>query len=78
MGQTITFFPEGNAECIFLELDNGKRMLMDYANMHSNESKYTDLTESLKDIDTFDVVMFTHRTMTMSRGRRTFSVLTMR
>ncbi len=60
MGQTITFFPEGNAECIFLELDNGKRMLMDYANMHSNESKYTDLTESLKDIDTFDVVMFTH------------------
>lgn len=49
MGQTITFFPEGNAECIFLELDNGKRMLMDYANMHSNESKYTDLTESLKD-----------------------------
>lgn len=60
MGQTITFFPEGNAECVFLELDNGKRMLMDYANMHSNDSRYTDLTESLKDIDTLDVVMFTH------------------
>lgn len=29
MGQTITFFPEGNAECIFLELDNGKRMLIE-------------------------------------------------
>lgn len=60
MGQTITFFPEGNAECAFLELDNGKRMLMDYANMHSSDLRYTDLTESLKDIDTFDVVMFTH------------------
>lgn len=60
MGQTITFFPEGNAECVFLELDNRKRMLMDYANMHSSDSRYTDLTESFKDIDTFDVVMFTH------------------
>lgn len=60
MGQTITFFPEGNAECIFLELDNGKRMLMDYANMHSSDSRYTDLTESLKESNTFDVVMFIH------------------
>ena len=60
MGQTITFFPEGNAECVFLELDNEKRMLMDYANMHSSDPRYTDLTESFKDIDTFDVVMFTH------------------
>lgn len=60
MSQTITFFPEGNAECVFLELNNGKRMLMDYANMHSDDSRYTDLTESLKNIDKFDVVMFTH------------------
>lgn len=60
MGQTITFFPEGNAECVLLELNNGKRMLMDYANMHSSDSRYTDLTESLKNVDTFDVVMFTH------------------
>ena len=37
-----------------------KRMLMDYANMHSSDSRYTDLTESLKNVDTFDVVMFTH------------------
>lgn len=59
-GPAITFFPEGNAECVFLELDNGKLMLMDYANMHGSDSRYTDLTESLKDIDTFDAVMFTH------------------
>lgn len=43
MGQTITFFPEGNAECVLLELNNGKRMLMDFANMHSNDPRYTDL-----------------------------------
>lgn len=28
--------------------------------MHSSDSRYTDLADSLKDIDTFDVVMFTH------------------
>lgn len=60
MGQTITFFPEGNAECVFLELDNGKRMLMDYANMHSGDPRYADLTTSFEDIDSFDIVMFTH------------------
>lgn len=60
MGQKITFFPEGNAECVLLELENGKRMLMDYANMHSGDSRYTDLAISLTDIDAFDVVMFTH------------------
>lgn len=60
MGQIITFFPEGNAECILLELENGKRMLMDYANMHSSDSRYADLVTSMKDIDSFDVVMFTH------------------
>lgn len=60
MSQTITFFPEGNAECVLLELKNGKRMLMDYANMHSSDPRYNDLTTSLKNIDSFDVVMFTH------------------
>lgn len=60
MGQTITFFPEGNAECVLLELENGKRMLMDYANMHSGDPRYTDLTASFEGIDSFDVVMFTH------------------
>lgn len=60
MARQLHFFQMGNAECVFLKLDNGKRMLMDYANMHNNDSRYTDLAESLKDIDTFDVVMFTH------------------
>lgn len=60
MSQSISFYPEGNAECILLELGNGKRMLMDFANMHNNDSRYTDLVDSFDDIESFDVVMFTH------------------
>ena len=60
MSQSITFYPEGNAECVLLELDNGKRMLMDYANMHGGDSRYIDLADSFDGIDSFDVVMFTH------------------
>ena len=60
MNQTITFYPEGNAECILLELSNGRRMLMDYANMYSNDNRYTDLTNTFHNIKAFEVVMFTH------------------
>lgn len=60
MSQLISFYPEGNAECVLLELGNGKRMLMDYANMHDSDSRYIDLAESFEDIESFDVVMFTH------------------
>lgn len=60
MSQSISFYPEGNAECVLLELGNGKRMLMDYANMHSDDSRYVDLADSFDNVDLFDVVMFTH------------------
>lgn len=60
MSQTITFYPEGNAECILLELSNNKRMLMDYANMHSADYRYSDLSTSFENIESFDVVMFSH------------------
>jgi len=60
MSQSITFYPEGNAECILLELGNNKRMLLDYANMHTNDPRYTNLITSFADIKSFDVVMFSH------------------
>lgn len=60
MGQSITFYPEGNAECVLLELSNGKRMLMDYADMHNKDDRYANLPRLFADIDTFDVVMFSH------------------
>lgn len=60
MSQSITFYPEGNAECVLLELGNGKRILMDYANMHTGESGYINLATEFADIDSFDVVMLSH------------------
>lgn len=60
MSHSIIFYPEGNAECVLLELDNGARMLMDYANMHESDSRYTDLANAFDGIESFDVVMFTH------------------
>lgn len=60
MSQTITFYPEGNAECILLNLANDKRMLLDYANMHSSDPRYADLPAAFAEIKSFDVVMFSH------------------
>jgi hypothetical protein len=60
MSQSITFYPEGNAECVLLELDNGKRMLMDYANMHTEDARYSDLAAEFAGINNFEVVMFSH------------------
>lgn len=60
MSQSITFYPEGNAECVLLELGNGKRMLMDYANMHGSDPRYTDLASSFDEVESFDIVMFSH------------------
>jgi len=60
MSQKITFYPEGNAECVLLEMGNGKRMLMDFADMHTGDARYTNLTDSFAGIKSFDVVMFSH------------------
>ena len=62
MSQTITFFPLGNAETILLELSNGKNLLFDYADTHTNDlsDKRINLADELKDKELFDVVMFSH------------------
>jgi plastocyanin len=66
---TVTFYPLGNADCTRIELDNGKAILFDYANMRSpNDAadKRCDLPKLLLDRlaatgkDYFDVVAFTH------------------
>ena len=47
-----------------LELSNGKRMLLDYANVKPADADSTDkrwnLTEEFGGISNFDVVLFTH------------------
>lgn len=63
----ITLFPLGNADTSLIELANGKRILIDYADMKDstdNDDNRIDLPENLKKIlgddDAIDVVVFTH------------------
>jgi len=66
---TITVFPLGNADSVRINLENGKKILFDYANMRNPDDKYDlrcDLPKELRDDldedgkDYFDVVAFTH------------------
>jgi len=65
----LTFFPLGNADCCLIDLDNGEKILLDYANTGDSEDDEdlrcdlaallrTDLENTSRDY--FDVVGFTH------------------
>jgi len=65
----LTFFPLGNADCCLINLDDGSKILFDYANQrdpNDKEDLRIDLPEELHkildedDADEFDVVAFTH------------------
>ncbi len=65
----MTLFPLGNADCCRIDLDNGKKILFDYANMRDpddDDDLRCDLEQELRDDlddadrDYFDVVAFTH------------------
>jgi hypothetical protein len=69
MTTTLTFHPLGNADCTRIDLANGKKMLVDYADMRNDDDlfdKCIDLPTELKaDLraakrDYYDVVCFTH------------------
>lgn len=69
MTAKMTFHPLGNADCTRIDLANGKKILIDYANMRNEEDPYDtrcNLPELLKaDLradkrNYFDVVCFTH------------------
>jgi hypothetical protein len=69
MTATLTFHPLGNADCTRIDFANGKKMLVDYADMRNADDpfdKQIDLPEELKsDLraarrDYYDVVCFTH------------------
>lgn len=65
---TITFYPLGNADTCLVELEGGKKLLFDYANMRGGKDGdlRSDLPKELRsklkkaDRDSFDVVAFTH------------------
>lgn len=62
----ITFFPLGNADSSLIELDNGKVIQIDYANMRDPNDKNDKRIDLKKELDSrvkndsFDVVCFTH------------------
>ncbi len=63
----VTFFPIGSADSCLIELENGRRVMFDYANMRDAENdddKRCDLEKEIRDRladdDTIDVVAFTH------------------
>jgi hypothetical protein len=65
----LTFYPLGNAETMLINVENGRRILIDYANMRDQNDKYDlrcDLYKLLKEdlantkSDYYDVVVFTH------------------
>lgn len=69
MTATLTFHPLGNADCTRMDLANGKKLLIDYADIRNDkddEDKRIDLPEELKadlrkaNRDYYDVVCFTH------------------
>ncbi|MEO0984033.1 MAG: hypothetical protein AAFY20_00630 [Cyanobacteria bacterium J06639_14] len=47
---TVTFYPTGNADTCLIGLDNGRKIVFDYANTYdpSQESKYIDLEKEIR------------------------------
>lgn len=66
----ISFYPIGNADTSLVELNDGRRMLIDFANTKdrnsNNKDKKCDLTKLLRedlegaDFDSYHIVAFTH------------------
>lgn len=67
MKHSLTFFTLGNADCCRINLNNGQKLLFDYANMRNAQDPddlRIDLPKALRENlgqdTTFDVVAFTH------------------
>jgi ribonuclease BN (tRNA processing enzyme) len=62
VSQTFTYYPLGNAQTMLLTLENKKKMLFDFANVRSDDSKDKrwNLTNEFDGVSGFDVVLFTH------------------
>lgn len=63
----VRFFPIGNADTCLIELENGRRALFDFADMHDPDDQYDlrcnleqELRDCLEEDDEIDVVAFTH------------------
>ena len=74
MSQKLIFYPLGNAETILFEMNNGEKMLFDFAAMKnpSNDDNLYDIVEEFSEIDSFKVVMFTHAHEDHTKGASDF------
>ncbi len=81
MTATLTFHPLGNADCTRMDLADGRKVLIDYADMKNRADNYDtriDLPEALrKDLraasrNYFDVVLFTHLDADHTKGSSDF------
>lgn len=77
----LTFHPLGNADCCRIDLENGKKLLFDYANVADPDDetdRRIDLEKALRedleaaDRDYFDMVAFTHLDDDHVRGSSEF------
>lgn len=64
---TVRFFPIGNADSCLIELENGRRVMFDFADMHNPDDQYDlrcdlekEVRDRLGDDKEIDVVAFTH------------------
>lgn len=80
----LTFFPLGNADCCRIDLQNGKKVLFDYAatrDPNDNYDKRIDLPKTLREDmqrdgdDTYSVVAITHLDDDHTRGADEFFFL---
>lgn len=80
----LTFFPLGNADCCLCDLNNGKKMLFDYAATRCGDDKNDkriDLPKALRDDlnaaerDYYDVVAFSHLDLDHIKGASEFFYL---
>ena len=74
MAQKFTIYPLGNAETCLLELNNGGKILFDYAAMNdgSETDDRFDIERELSSIKEFDVVMFSHAHEDHTKGASDF------
>lgn len=77
MAQYFTIYPLGNAETCLLELNNGSKLLFDYAAMNDGSSSDArfNIEDELSSIKEFDVVMFSHAHEDHTKGASDFFYL---
>ena len=80
----LTFYPLGNADCCLIDLENGQKILFDYADVRDpddDDDLRIDLPEKLREDleeakkDTYDVVAFTHADADHTKGLSEFFYL---